>query len=130
VSRSQRFWWILCAALLWLPQSHAYQAEQNGLPVIAMAGLPAEARDTLRAIKRVPGQKFFVQGGPFTYPRDGVVFKNFERILPKQPRGYYHEYTVKTPGVHNRGARRIISGDVNEYYYSANHYKSFKRIWE
>ncbi len=68
---------------------------------IGVAQLPAQARDTLRAIK---------QGGPFAYPRDGVVFKNFEHVLPERRRGYYHEYTVKTPGRHNRGARRIISG--------------------
>ena len=70
------------------------------------------------------------RGGPFVYPRDGVVFKNYERILPKQARGYYREYTVKTPGAHNRGARRIISGKVNEYYYTSDHYKTFKRILE
>lgn len=94
---------------------------QGGLPVVVVAELPAEARDTLRAIK---------QGGPFAYERDGVVFKNYERILPKRPRGYYHEYTVKTPGIRHRGARRIISGEVNEYYYTADHYKIFKQIRE
>jgi ribonuclease T1 len=50
--------------------------------------------------------------------------------LPKRPRGYYHEYTVKTPGVPHRGVRRIISGGVNEYYYTADHYKTFARIKE
>ena len=94
---------------------------QVGLPVVAVPELPAEARDTLSAIK---------QGGPFAYPRDGVVFKNYERILPKQPRGYYHEYTVKTPGARNRGARRIVCGKPVECYYSADHYKTFKRIRE
>jgi len=64
------------------------------------------------------------QGGPFAYPRDGVVFGNYERVLPKHPRGYYHEYTVKTPGARNRGARRIISGDAREYYFTADHYKT------
>jgi ribonuclease T1 len=118
---------ILLLAMLWLPagvQAQGYQPAhnaQNGLPVIALAELPPEARDTLRAIK---------QGGPFAYSRDGVVFSNFERILPKRPRGYYHEYTVKTPGAHNRGARRIISGATNEYYYTADHYQTFKRIRE
>jgi ribonuclease T1 len=94
---------------------------QAGLPTIAAAELPSEAHDTLRAIK---------QGGPFAYPRDGVVFGNYERILPKQPRGYYHEYTVKTPGVRSRGARRIVGGTPGEYYYSADHYQTFKRIRE
>ena len=94
---------------------------KDAIGIIAVANLPIEARDTLHAIK---------QGGPFAYPRDGVVFKNYERILPAQPRGYYREYTVKTPGAHNRGTRRIISGKLNEYYYTADHYKTFKRILE
>lgn len=88
---------------------------------IAKADLPPEARETLRAI---------VQGGPFAYPRDGVVFGNFEHALPKQPRGYYHEYTVRTPGKHSRGIRRIVSGSPGEYYYSADHYQTFRRIRE
>jgi len=110
-----RFFWLL--ALLWLPCGHA--AGQVG--IIAAAELPAEARDTLRAIK---------QGGPYAYARDGVVFKNYQRILPKQSRGYYHEYTVRTPGAHNRGARRIICGQPAECYYTADHYQTFKRIRE
>ncbi|MDO8351581.1 MAG: ribonuclease domain-containing protein [Gallionella sp.] len=107
--------WMLLAALGMPVHAHA------GLLTIAAAELPSEAHDTLRAIKR---------GGPFAYPRDGVVFGNFERILPKQPRGYYHEYTVKTPGLRSRGARRIVSGTPGEYYYSADHYQTFKRIRE
>lgn len=117
MSRHLRLW--LLASLLWLPQVQA--AEQGGLPVIAVAELPAEARDTLRTIR---------QGGPFAYDRDGVVFKNYERILPKQPRGYYREYTVKTPGLRHRGARRIVCGPPVECYYTADHYKTFKRIRE
>jgi len=111
-------WAFLLALLLWLPQVQAGQAE---LAVIAMAELPAEARVTLQAIKR---------GGPFVYERDGVVFRNYERILPQQPRGYYREYTVKTPGARNRGARRIVCGKPVECYYSADHYQTFKRIRE
>jgi ribonuclease T1 len=91
------------------------------LPLIAVAELPAEGRDTLRLIE---------QGGPFPYERDGVTFKNYERVLPKQPRGYYREYTVRTPGVKHRGARRIVCGKVPECYYTADHYKTFKRIKE
>jgi len=123
VLRMLRLLWIVLAALLWLPlASQGSQPAQDGqVPAIAMANLPAEAQDTMRAIK---------QGGPFAYPRDGVVFKNYERILPIQARGYYREYTVKTPGARNRGARRIISGKLNEYYYTADHYKTFKRILE
>ncbi len=122
MSRMLRAGLILWLAMLCSPAgAQAYQPAQGGLSAIALAELPGEARDTLRAIK---------QGGPFAYPRDGVVFKNFERILPKRPRGYYREYTVKTPGTRNRGARRIISGEVSEYYYSADHYQTFKRIRE
>jgi len=92
-----------------------------GQAVIGVAELPAQARDTLSAIKR---------GGPFAYDRDGSVFGNYERILPKQSRGYYHEYTVKTPGLDNRGARRIVCGPPVECYYTADHYQTFKRIQE
>jgi ribonuclease T1 len=81
--------------------------------------LPAEARQTLALIDK---------GGPFPYARDGVVFGNFERLLPKHPRGYYHEYTVKTPGERDRGARRIVTGQGGEIYYSGDHYKSFRAV--
>jgi ribonuclease T1 len=125
VSRRLRLIWIILATLLWLPLapslSHGAPPAQGGLSVIAIAELPAEARDTLRAIK---------QGGPFAYPRDGVVFNNFEHVLPQRPRGYYHEYTVATPDVQNRGVRRIIRGASREYYYTADHYQTFKRILE
>jgi ribonuclease T1 len=88
---------------------------------VSASQLPSEGRDTLRAIK---------QGGPFAYPRDGVVFGNYEGVLTRRPRGYYHEYTVKTPGSRNRGTRRIINGATDEYYYSADHYQTFQRIQE
>ena len=94
---------------------------KGAIGVIAVAELPAEARDTLQAIK---------QGGPFAYERDGAVFRNYERILPEQPRGYYREYTVRTPGARNRGARRIVCGPLPECYYTADHYQTFKRIRE
>jgi ribonuclease T1 len=94
---------------------------KDAIGIVAVTELPAEARDTLQAIKR---------GGPFTYERDGVVFKNYERILPQQPRGYYREYTVKTPDARNRGARRIVCGPLPECYYSPDHYQTFKRIRE
>ena len=84
-------------------------------------GLPPEAIDTLKSIER---------GGPFAYPRDGVVFQNRERRLPDRPRGYYHEYTVRTPGASDRGARRIIAGGAppEVYYYTDDHYRSFRRV--
>ncbi len=88
---------------------------------IALAELPAEARDTLRLIRR---QR------PFPYPRDGAVFGNYELHLPRRPRGYYHEYTVRTPGTHSRGARRIVCGPLPECYYSGDHYRTFQRIRE
>jgi ribonuclease T1 len=65
------------------------------------------------------------QGGPFPFERDGVVFENREGQLPRKPRGYYHEYTVVTPGEHSRGARRIVTGDSGERYYSDDHYQTF-----
>ena len=71
-------------------------------PAIAQRQLPREAREALNAI---------AAGGPYRYAKDGVVFGNFERLLPRRPRGYYHEYTVRTPGARNRGARRIVCGD-------------------
>ena len=88
---------------------------------IPLADLPREARQTLALIKA---------GGPFPYARDGVVFGNYERRLPTRPRGYYHEYTVKTPGRHDRGARRIIAGGEQTYFYTDDHYRSFRRIRE
>jgi ribonuclease T1 len=92
---------------------------------IAVAELPLQARRTLALIKR---------GGPFPYAKDGTVFRNYEGVLPKQKRGYYHEFTVKTPRNRNRGARRIVSGGdpitSGEYYYTDDHYATFKRIKE
>ncbi|MGZ0146682.1 ribonuclease domain-containing protein [Kribbella sp. WER1] len=93
----------------------------SGLKYVAVADLPKEAQDTLKLVD---------QGGPFPYSRDGVVFGNLEKILPKHDRGYYHEYTVKTPGSKDRGARRIVSGNAGERYYTDDHYKSFRRIAE
>ncbi|MBE0616066.1 MAG: ribonuclease [Burkholderiales bacterium] len=101
-------------------------AQPGDVPVSA---LPAEARTTLARIKA---------GGPFTYAKDGSVFGNREKLLPARSRGYYREYTVNTPGARGRGARRIVagsgaSGDVRssgEYYYSDDHYNSFRRIHE
>lgn len=93
--------------------------------IVAARDLPKEAQQTLILIK---------QGGPFPYPKDGSVFRNYEGVLPKQKRGYYHEFTVKTPGARNRGARRIVSGGEpatsGEYYYTDDHYATFRRIKE
>ncbi|WP_338682899.1 ribonuclease [Streptomyces acidiscabies] len=91
----------------------------NGLATVKAADLPAEARKTLALIDK---------GGPYPYSRDGVVFGNFEGRLPKQKRGYYHEYTVKTPGSRDRGARRIVTGRSGEIYYTDDHYDSFRTV--
>jgi ribonuclease T1 len=72
--------------------------------------------------------ELIAHGGPFPYRQDGVVFQNREGRLPAQGRGYYHEYTVPTPGASNRGARRIITGSHGEKYYTRDHYRMFVRI--
>ena len=86
---------------------------------IRVAQLPPEARQTLALIRA---------GGPFPYARDGVMFTNREGLLPKRNRGYYREYTVRTPGARDRGARRIVAGANGELYYTDDHYRSFRRI--
>jgi ribonuclease T1 len=99
------------------------QSVGDTVPDIAAAALPSEARHTLELI---------AAGGPYPYQRDGVVFGNREQRLPMHARGNYHEYTVRTPGVSTRGARRIICGgpprSVAECYYTDDHYQSFRRI--
>lgn len=94
----------------------AVPGEGSGLPVRALSSLPPQAADTHRLIE---------SGGPFPYSRDGIVFGNREAILPAEPSGYYHEYTVPTPGSSDRGARRIVTGSADEVYYTADHYASF-----
>ncbi|MFJ8079798.1 ribonuclease domain-containing protein [Streptomyces sp. NPDC096205] len=87
---------------------------------ICYGDLPSQAYDTLRLIE---------QGGPFPYSQDGSVFSNREGVLPSHTTGYYHEYTVKTPNVSTRGARRIVTGqDYQEDYYTADHYAAFDLI--
>ncbi|KAF0206310.1 MAG: guanine-specific ribonuclease N1 and [Gallionellaceae bacterium] len=121
---TQARWWLLVGWLLCLPfaqaRSHHPHADA-AISSIAVTELSGEARDTFYLIQ---------QGGPFPYPRDGVVFGNREHRLPAQSRGYYREYTVKTPGARNRGARRIVCGIVPECYYTGDHYQTFKRIKE
>ena len=93
-------------------------------PAVALSALPAEARTVAHSIER---------GGPFAFPKDGVVFANRERLLPRQPRGFYREYTVPTPGARDRGGRRIVCGGSRPTapqacFYTADHYSSFHRI--
>jgi len=95
--------------------AHAPAAAPDTLP----AFLPPEARDTIALIQR---------GGPFPNRQDDTVFGNREQRLPQRPRGYYHEYTVATPGLDHRGARRIITGGdpPQAWYYTDDHYESFR----
>ncbi|MET9259747.1 ribonuclease domain-containing protein [Amycolatopsis sp. NPDC004079] len=87
------------------------------LPVKPLSSLPSQAKDTWGLIQK---------GGPYPYPRnDDVVFQNREKKLPAEKNGYYHEYTVKTPGSPDRGARRLITGAGKELYYTGDHYASF-----
>jgi len=89
---------------------------------VQLSALPQEARAKLARIK---------SGEKFAHPKDGSSFGNREKILPPRKRGYYREYTVRTPGARDRGARRIIAGSgAGEYYYTDDHYNSFRRIRE
>jgi ribonuclease T1 len=94
---------------------------EGDLRLVAVVDLPREAVETIALIKA---------GGPFPYAADNGVFGNFEGLLPSQPQGYYREYTVATPGVDTRGARRIVVGEGGEYYWTSDHYRSFERIDE
>ncbi|ALN78259.1 ribonuclease domain-containing protein [Lysobacter antibioticus] len=98
----------------------AGRSHDETLPIASIA-LPPEAADTLRRI---------AAGGPFEHRQDGGVFQNREQRLPRQPRGYYREYTVETPRSDDRGARRIVTGGdpPSEYYYTGDHYRSFTRF--
>lgn len=113
--------WLMMATLLLSVNALAFDSGVSGS--IAARQLPPEAHDTLRLIR---------QGGPYPYDKDGTVFGNYERLLPQQKRGYYREFTVKTPYARNRGARRLVTGGeprtTHEIYYTADHYRSFKRV--
>ncbi len=93
---------------------------ESGLPLVRVGDLPPEAAETLDLIDA---------GGPFPEPdHDGGTFQNREELLPDRPMGYYREYTVPTPGSGDRGARRIVTGEEGEYYWTGDHYSSFSRI--
>jgi ribonuclease T1 len=92
---------------------------RSGLPTVTVAQLPEQARDTLTLIDH---------GGSFPYRQDGTVFSNLERRLPARPAGYYHEYTVRTPGSPDRGMRRLILGAGGDLYYTDDHYGSFRQV--
>ena len=116
---------LAVAALVgtWEPAGQAPDAPgAPGAPATAtQPGLPPEAVATLQLIQR---------GGPFPHRQDGTVFQNREGLLPQRPRGYYREYTVRTPGLSHRGARRIVTGGnpPEVYYYTEDHYRSFRQL--
>jgi ribonuclease T1 len=117
----------LFAAAQWVGPSPALAKSPDNPAVevtVVLVALPAQAQNTYQLI---------LSGGPFPYDKDGVVFGNRERSLPSHPRGYYREYTVKTPGARNRGARRIVCGgkqptQPTACFYTDDHYASFRRI--
>ena len=129
----RRYGWMIAALLLlglwgWQRQHAPDAAAVDATTPVAgdavaawPAFLPPQALDTLRRIEA---------GGPFRHRQDGGTFGNREHLLPPQPRGYYREYTVETPGSDDRGARRIISGGRPpvEYFYTDDHYRSFRRF--
>jgi ribonuclease T1 len=107
----------LIAALLALVVLPAFAFQKE----IPLRELPPEARQTLDLIKR---------NGTFPHRQDGSTFGNREKRLPMRAHGYYREYTVKTPGAKDRGARRIVAGNGGEFYYTDDHYRTFRRIRE
>jgi ribonuclease T1 len=120
---------LLAATALFAPVACTRDVPPPAMQEVRLGELPAEARHTLALIKR---------GGPFPYSKDGEVFGNREKRLPARPRGYYTEYTVQSPGARDRGPRRIVAGGGEqrdpatsaEYYYTDDHYNSFRRIRE
>lgn len=115
---------LLLGALLAGQPAQAREQLVDPLPAAALAELPAQVRQTHALV---------LAGGPFPHAKDGTVFGNRERQLPRKPRGHYREYTVKTPGARNRGARRLVCGGEvpvrpEVCYYTADHYSSFQRI--
>jgi ribonuclease T1 len=91
----------------------------DGLDAVSLDELPSEAIDTLELI---------ANDGPFPFDKDGAVFQNRERVLPKHDRGYYHEYTVIDPSESDRGPRRVVTGECGERFYTDDHYDSFRQV--
>jgi ribonuclease T1 len=117
-------WLVAVSLLAVLPAQAKGPAPETAAASIALADLPKQGRETYALI---------LAGGPFAYDKDGTVFGNRERLLPAQKRGFYREYTVKTPYARNRGAKRIVCGGSQPAkpevcYYTDDHYASFKRI--
>jgi ribonuclease T1 len=116
---------LVACALAWaalvLPASAQRTSPPGAVAEVSAAELPSQARETIALIRK---------GGPFAHAKDGAVFGNREGLLPKQQRGYYREYTVRTPGERTRGARRIVAGKGGELFYTDDHYSHFRRIRE
>jgi ribonuclease T1 len=109
---------LAAAGLLTAVAGHSPAAPAD-TGTVCRSSLPPQAGDTLRLITR---------GGPFPYRQDGQVFQNREGVLPGEPAGYYHEYTVPTPGSPDRGARRIVTAQSGTDYYTADHYATFDAV--
>jgi ribonuclease T1 len=148
----RRYGWLLVALVLlalwtWQQRSHAPAVASKPSASVPDARMPApQSLPPVASSRSVPGTdagwpsflppeaigtlRRIARGGPFEHRQDGATFQNRERRLPPQPRGYYREYTVETPGSRDRGARRIISGGDPpiEYFYSDDHYRSFRRF--
>jgi ribonuclease T1 len=123
-------WFILLMGFILMVCTHMVQAlssqEVQSQPSLLVSEMPREGQKTYQLI---------LQGGPFPYEKDGTVFGNRERLLPRHARGYYREYTVRTPGARNRAARRIVCGGQEPTrpkacYYTEDHYASFRLIVE
>lgn len=123
-------WFVLLMGFILMACTILVQArspqEANSEPSLWVSDMPREGQRTYQLI---------LQGGPFPYEKDGTIFGNRERLLPRQARGYYREYTVRTPGARNRGARRIVCGGQEPTrpkacYYTQDHYASFRLIVE
>jgi ribonuclease T1 len=120
-------WWLIGLCLstsVWARAPQPAPTTIDGLPVMAWVDLPRQAQQVWEQIHN---------GGPFRYGKDGTVFFNRERLLPREKRGFYREYTVPTPGLGHRGARRLVCGGMEPTtpvacYYTADHYASFARV--
>lgn len=115
---------LLASTEVWARKASVDGVEAgSSFPTVGLAELPPQGREV---------HSLIFQGGPFKYDKDGVVFGNRERMLPMVKRGYYHEYTVKTAGSRDRGARRIVCGGElktpDVCYYTEDHYGSFRKI--
>lgn len=153
--RRNRSIWVVAAVLLvglwaWTQQSdngtlHAPEGAQPGVSApVALPGSVDAGGSPAERIHRGPASAYpaflpveahavldaIADGGPYEHRQDGGEFQNRERLLPRQPRGYYREFTVATPGSRDRGARRIITGGEPpiEYFYTDDHYRSFRRF--